>query len=189
MPETKQSGDPSGTGMGGSEAGRTVQPCATPRRARVRIIIRDTSFEVHAGLRYRLEVAGETLRGTLGSDGLLDVLVPESAASARLLLWAPRQGTRAREWALELGTLQPTDALQGARDRLENLGFLEENTAGQEEGALAAYQAAMGLPVSTQLDERTQAHLDETYHDGRHQPSALPWRPGVYREVGPDEDL
>lgn len=189
MPETNPLSNPTGTGMSGSEAGRTVQPCSAPRRARVRIVIRDTAFEIHAGLRYRLEVAGETLRGTLGSDGLLDVLVPESATSARLLVWQPRQGTRAREWTLELGALQPTEVEQGALDRLENLGFLEENTAGQEGGALAAYQAAMGLPVSTRLDSRTQAHLDATYHDGRHQPSAMPWRPGVYLDVGPDEDV
>ena len=188
MPDRGEPSEATRTQMGGSEAGRTVQPCQTPRRARVRIVIRDADFEAQAGFCYRLEVEGEALRGKLDERGLLDVLVPESAATGRLLVWEPREGAQAREWTLELGTLQPTEVEQGARDRLENLGFLEENTAGLEDGALAAYQSAMRLPATAGFDTQTQAHLDATYHEGVNQPAALPWRPGLYLDVAPDEE-
>jgi hypothetical protein len=176
-------------GMSHSEAGRVVETCPLARRARLRIVLRGPGFEVRAGMRYRLEVSGETHQGKVDSGGLLDVLVPEDARSARLRVWEPVEGTRPLEWELELGSLQPTGVGQGARDRLDNLGFTEEDAEVPTEEALAAYQMTMRLPVTAKLDARTKEHLDATYHEGPEQKPVPPWRPGVYLDVDPGEAL
>ncbi|MCY1023912.1 peptidoglycan-binding domain-containing protein [Pyxidicoccus sp. MSG2] len=173
--------------MSDSEAGRVVEECPLARRLRVRIVLRGPDFEARVGLRYRLEVAGETHRGKVDSGGLLDVLVPEKARTARLQVWEPQEGTRPLEWELELGSLMPTGMGQGARDRLDNLGFTEEKDQVRTEDALADYQVAMRLPVTAKLDPRTREHLDATYHEGTAQKPVPPWRPGVYRDLDPGE--
>ena len=64
MPDTPHDAP---VGMSHSEAGRVVEPCPLARRARLRIVLRGPDFEARVGLRYRLEVAGETHRGKVDS--------------------------------------------------------------------------------------------------------------------------
>lgn len=112
--------------------------------------------EPRANEPFALEVDGRQLRGTTGADGEISIYVPPEARSATLVVGT---GEDESTWPLRLHRLEPITEVSGARQRLSNLGF----GVGGEQGALgpataaaiSAFQRALSLPLTGQLDAAT----------------------------------
>jgi N-acetylmuramoyl-L-alanine amidase len=95
------------------------------------------------------------------ADGVLDVPLPPNARSGLLTI-------EDAEYELHFGVLNPVNTERGVRQRLVNLGFLDQPEAPDPDlrAALEAFQAQHQLEVSGAPDEDTrQKLLDE--HDRR----------------------
>lgn len=150
--------------------------CETDRRhvfrrrgvpERLRICLEDERGP-RAKVDYLLEVAGVELRGTTDEHGYLEHWVPADARRGLLTVDPGREQLFAPEpeiYELELGRLGPSSSLAGARARLINLELLDAHDRREEAftNALIAFQRALGLPVSGELDVATAAALVEAH--------------------------
>ena len=115
---------------------------------------------------YKLIVEGKTFTGRTNSDGELHHPIPPNAKKGILKL---KNGKRWEQTTLLLGALRPATHLEGARDRLTNLGY-DAGSADDDDAktalksALARFKEAEKLDSSASLEE-TLKHL-ESLHDG-----------------------
>lgn len=160
-----------------------VQPCPGPRKARLRVVMRDAGFGVEEGKKYKLTVGDELFEGTTGSGGLVDHVVPESSTSARLQVWLfEEDGALPVTWNLELGTLDPVSVDSGAQARLGNLGFKEDETGIKE------FKIRFALGEDAELDEAARKRLDEVYRTPEEEGAAEGiWRPKKTRLFKPSQ--
>lgn len=122
--------------------------------------------DVRADLQYRLEVAGRTLEGWTDENGILDVFVPNNAASGKLFLFDEESE---EQLDITFGELDPLDQVKGAQQRLNNLGFdcgaTDGNLGPKTEAALKEFQTEANLPPTGKLDEATKKallHIQDT---------------------------
>jgi N-acetylmuramoyl-L-alanine amidase len=116
-----------------------------------------------SGAAFRLEAAGRTVTGTLGSDGMLRADVPASATAARLVLEPGSE--RERALVLHIGHLDPIASVAGIKQRLNNLGYSIDETTGDEAlaDALSSFQTDRGLDASGALDDATRQELERAH--------------------------
>ena len=87
--------------------------------------------EPMAGVWYKLKIDGKIITGITGEDGMIDQWIPANAKRGLLTV----EG--GEEYPFQLGHLQPVAEEEGVRDRLQNLGMLQN---GADD---AAYRAAV----------------------------------------------
>jgi hypothetical protein len=140
-------------------------PGGYTRQRVVRMRLRIRPLLAHA-FTYKLSVSGADFSGD-GAEG----------SSLDLELWAsPGQGTltvtdsvTAEEyvWTLQIGDVSPSSAVQGAQQRLINLGYLEGQASGTLDGAtrdgLLRFQHNYGLVETGELDAATRSKLAEVH--------------------------
>lgn len=134
--------------------------------AYLRVAIKDAEGTPYAGKRYELTVAGKTVSGQLGADGLLEEPVPASATRGELKLWT-QEGAEPEIWSLELGSMDPLDEVSGVQARLENLGFDCGGVSGslndRTRAAVRSFQWLVGLEMSGEIDDALRQKLAAYY--------------------------
>ena len=130
----------------------------TPVRFRLRLL--DERGVPRTGLKWRLDVEGETHDGTLGRTAMIEAWVPASAKSARLTL--DDQGIE-EDFELEIDALSPIETEDGQNQRLHNLGFCRDQSPEDSDSALAEIMFAD--LVRQDGDEPRQRKLTDIYRD------------------------
>jgi hypothetical protein len=160
-----------------------VHSCAGPKKARLRVVLRDAGFGVEEGKQYKLTVGDELFEGKTGSDGLVDHVVPASSTAAKLQVWlSDEDGALPVTWNLELGTLDPVSVDPGAQARLGNLGFKTD------ESGIKEFKVLFALGEGAELDEASRKRLDEVYQTPEDESAADGvWRPKKTRLFKPSK--
>ena len=139
---------------------------------KVRISLRGFGGEPLAGLAARLACGERASEPPSGDDGVVELVIPNSAAAATLTV-------EGLESPVEIGRLAPIEEEKGWRARLVNLGYLAPppeapeaasggagETAGDaDEGrsALEEFQCDHGLELTGEPDPATLAKLEEVH--------------------------
>jgi len=109
---------------------------------------------------YDLVVGDKAYQGTTGADGSIDREISDDEPTAELTVHASGGGY---SWSLTLGTLDPHDTDSGVKQRLSNLGFDVDPESDEWDDAavtaLKAFQYAMDLPVTGEVDDTTRNKL------------------------------
>lgn len=113
-----------------------------------------------AGEPFTLHIGARTHRGTTDAQGRVQVPIVPDAESATLILG---QGAATQVYELRLGHVDPVTEVSGIQARLRNLGYdcgavdglLSEATI----EALRAFQEAVGLQATGEIDDATRAAL------------------------------
>lgn len=111
---------------------------------------------------YRLEIDGAVFEGVTDAQGQITRPVPPGATRGRL-----RIGDDPRTHEIEIGRLDPIDAISGVQQRLNNLGF----ACGPADGvlgprtrlALTAFQQKVGIEPTGRADDVTRQRLVEQH--------------------------
>ena len=98
---------------------------------------------------YRFLVDGEWLEGTTDSDGMIEISIKPTVKRGKLILY-PGDDDNERTIMLKLGEIDPPDTIQGAQERLANLGYAIKPVA--EEAVFATvlrqFQENHGLEIT-----------------------------------------
>jgi len=109
---------------------------------------------------FTIDVEDQELSGTTDADGRLEVFVPAQATSAVLHI-------RERDYQLNIGYLNPLEAVSGIRARLNNLGYSAGNGGEEMDDLLAAalrqFQADYDLEVTGEPDQATRDCREEEH--------------------------
>jgi len=136
----------------------------------LRLQLTDLRGKALASCAYTLDVQGEQRTGTTDGKGILNEQVDASADSAVLTVKPGDPDLpEVLQWQLQLGALDPSDAVSGAQGRLTNLGLyhgpidglLSEDTR----FSLRTFQRVNSLDETGRLDDQTVAALEDQ-HDG-----------------------
>ena len=154
---------------------------SNPPSVSVAITLNGSDGKPLAGKAVRVEEACGKKDYTTGGDGSLQFNVPCTTRVAVVRV----VGTRT-SFKVKVGNLDPHDSDAGALSRLRQLGFSGDEAAVSANGhpalqqtgdttndadaaqarlsqAVTAFQTAMGLPVTGQLDDATRSKLAEKY--------------------------
>jgi N-acetylmuramoyl-L-alanine amidase len=151
---------------------KIIQPPKAPPPGTLHVVHGDpevppavVEVKPRANTPFVLDVDGRRQQGTTDDDGRIDVPIWPGARQGQLTLdpGTPRESTL----LLDLGHLDPPDTIEGAKHRLQNLGYGcgnvdDEETAGFR-AALRTFQEASGLKVTGELDAATRAALRERH--------------------------
>ncbi|QSQ19120.1 peptidoglycan-binding protein [Pyxidicoccus parkwayensis] len=152
---------------GARQPGQTVLPCEANKKQRLRMVVRDAGFKAEVGLPYRLEAGTTRLEGKIGTDGVIDHLLPAAEERATLTLWEDEaRESEPRVLQLRLKKLNPVTVPPGVRQRLINLGFDPGPASAPEEKlkkALAEFQGTFGLEPTGVLDPDSERTLEQVY--------------------------
>lgn len=142
---------------GNTEIRHRFRRLGVPAKFRLQLLEGD---DIRANLKYRLEVEGQILEGATDEKGMLDVFVPNNASKGKLFLFDEKA-----EEQIEVlfGWLDPIDLVNGAQQRLKNLGFdcgaVDGELGPKTEDALKRFQQAANLEPTGKLDEETSKEL------------------------------
>lgn len=147
-------------------------------RAKLNVVVNNANGEPLGDKRFDLVVPGieKPVQGYTTTDGRVECDVPCSAREAQLIIWAKERDSGPRYvWHLVLAGLFAPDTEEGARQRLNNLGYFAGLTRAVEQSAvqgtttspltmaIRAFQEDLGLEITGKLDPRTLAKLIEAH--------------------------
>ncbi len=122
--------------------------------------------------KYHVMVEGLRIEGETDGDGFVRCDVPKTARAAQVRLWLSDypQGPR-REYTVELDDLQPATSIEGAKERLRNLGYYRGRVDALDDPeftqALARFQDdhkdTHGLDVTGAADQATLGALGDVH--------------------------
>jgi len=143
----------------------------TRPKAWVRMIVKDADGVVLAGKKYQLTIEGKVTLGTIPSGGILEQQVPVDAKSGRLTVYLSEKPNDVEIWDLQLGYMDPLDAISGVQSRLTNLGFDCCDDDGDPTGelddrtvaAIKAFQARIGIDQTGAIDDTLKEKLTSYY--------------------------
>lgn len=141
------------------------------RLVRLRLRLEDDFHTLYAHTRYELRVGSAHWQGSTDGSGMVDQEIPTDAAEGEITIFpAGVPADPAYTFPLQLGHLDPVEEDSGVDARLLNLGYGQEDAAGQlapeaRTEALKQFQAAQGLEASGELTDETRKRLREL-HDG-----------------------
>lgn len=135
---------------------------AVPAKLRVQLVF---NGKPRANIPFTLTVDGTPIDGTTDGQGWVDVGIPPDAKRGVLKLRPP--GAEEEVFHLQLGTLDPTDTVEGQKGRLRNLAFfqgeIDDRITPEFTNALRAFQKANGLEVTGEADAETRSRLKEKH--------------------------
>jgi hypothetical protein len=133
-----------------------------PSMLRLRLLNDD---QPRANLPYTLEVEGEQRSGVTDADGKIDERIPGNATRGRLTVGSETEGQEVYD--LNLGKLDPVEAISGVQARLSHLGFYDDEVNGQLDEptreALREFQKSERLTETGQPDQRTRQRLKQVH--------------------------
>lgn len=114
---------------------------------------------------YTLDVDGRLTQGHTDGDGRIELSIPATAKSARLII---DPGTnKETDIPVQIGHLNPVSKISGVKQRLQNLGFDcgdDDETETPDFGeAVRAFQEKSGLSVTGEADEQTRSALEKAH--------------------------
>jgi N-acetylmuramoyl-L-alanine amidase len=120
-----------------------------------------------AGEPFELYVDGALKKkGVADDEGVVRAPIEPNAREARIVVGT---GDRRTEKTLQLGHLDPHDAVSGLKARLANIGLyagpIDATSDENLTAALMAFQGSVGLLVTGEADEATRAALVDA-HEG-----------------------
>lgn len=132
-------------------------------KAKLRLALHDHQGNAASNKRFELHLPGarRPIEGTTDSDGKLDVEVPVTHRSGKLLLWIAEGDPL--ELPLLIGHLDPKDESSGVRHRLSNLRYDVGDGDSGLTAAVRAFQDAESLPVTGTVDDATRERLVERH--------------------------
>jgi len=145
---------------------------------KLRVVLKDSEDKPLAGKKYVVRFGAAKVSGATTGEGLVEVDVPVTVTSCNLSAWIyddqpPDPHRPDIEHDLDLGHLDPADAMTGVAARLENLGFLARDRSGDDEATRAAarrFRATHRLPElhdeDDPIDDTLRSKLVDL-HDGR----------------------
>lgn len=135
------------------------------RRLYTRVVLRirvRRNTEPLADTAYTLTIGDEIIEGRTDGEGWLEERIPTTAKSGRLVVERVP-----KEFALEIGSLDPIEEVSGVQGRLRNLGFdpgpIDNIFGPLTSRALADFQQARGLEPTGARDEDTINELRDEY--------------------------
>lgn len=133
-----------------------------PSMLRLRLLNDD---QPRANVPYTLEVEGEQRSGVTDADGKIDERIPGNATRGRLTVGSEAEGQEVYD--LNLGRLDPVEAISGVQARLNHLGFDAGRISGELDEktrqALLDFQKAERLPETSEPDQRTRQRLKQVH--------------------------
>lgn len=114
-----------------------------------------------ANLPFRIDIDGALQSGLSDEKGVIDIPLPSNAQRGMLYLEEDNS-----QIELRFGRLAPISEALGVRQRLANLGFLDDAQAADEEAykiALQDFQARCSLPQAYPPDQATRNKLVEIH--------------------------
>jgi N-acetylmuramoyl-L-alanine amidase len=132
-----------------------------PAQLRIRLLGLDG--KPRANEPYTLEVDGRQHDGTTDAEGQLRARIAPHAQHGKLTVG---QGEHATEYTLNLGELDPLEAISGVQGRLLELGFDCHVTGEVDEDttdAIAAFQQSCEMDPTGELDEATRKRIQREY--------------------------
>ncbi len=107
---------------------------------------------------YTMSLDGKLIQGVTDSDGLIEQPIPPDARQGEL--WLGPDRLTADYFRLDLGNMDPPDTPEGARKRLQNLGFIPDDDSEDElSRILREFQMDKDLDPTGELDDTTQQAL------------------------------
>lgn len=117
-----------------------------------------------ANVPYRALIDGKLTKGQTDGNGFVEIPISPTAQSGRIKL---NPGTPAEEvFILKLGELDPFDEVEGAKKRLNNLGYFcgeGSEVTPEFQAALAVFQEIAGISITGELDDATRNKLKEIH--------------------------
>ena len=108
---------------------------------------------------YVLDVDGALSEGRTDGEGRVAIPIRPGARRGRVIV-------RDETFDFGLGTLHPVDLDEGVRQRLENLGFLDEEEADEAQAladAVRRFREAAGLEAGEEIDQDVRDRLTEAH--------------------------
>lgn len=132
-----------------------------PEKLRIKLL--DADKKPRANMAYTLYIDGVPQTGTTSATGEINVSIPPDAQQGKLVLDADKDNP----YFLNLGHLNPTSTVSGAKSRLANLGYysgpLDENWDDSATAAMNSFQKDNNLPVTNELDDATRSKLQDKH--------------------------
>jgi hypothetical protein len=118
-----------------------------------------------AGIPYSISIDDKTIQSKTDSDGWIRLEISATAESANLILFP---GTsKAEEYTLQIGHLDPAEETSGVIGRLSNLGFyqgdLNDEIDEAFEIALRGFQRKHKLQETGRIDGQTKSKITEIH--------------------------
>ncbi len=122
--------------------------------------LQDADDSSRGSLRYKLVVAGQTFEGETDGDGVLEHEIDRRETKGELTVWHDPDSPEAfLVYELEIGHLDPVEAVTGQQARLNNLGYdvgAVDGEAGERtENAVRWFQIGQDIDVTGELDSDT----------------------------------
>ncbi len=138
----------------------------------VRLCLKDDLHQPYKGVKYHLRVGLDQWDGSTDGAGMVEQEIQADATDGEITIF-PGGGSSPDEgytFTLQLGDLDPIDAMSGVDARLINLGFGPQDAAAplsddDRMEAVKAFQDRFGLDVTGELTDETKSKLQEL-HDG-----------------------
>jgi hypothetical protein len=117
-----------------------------------------------ANVPYSAQIDGKLTEGRTDGNGFVAIPISPSARSGRIVL---NPGTPAEEvYRLKLGQMDPINEVEGAKKRLNNLGYVcggGSDITPDFEAALSVFQEISGIPITGKLDDATRDKLKDVH--------------------------
>ena len=149
------------TEIGATDQRHSFTRKGVPAKFRMQIC---NGTEPRPNIDFKLVIDGGTeITGKTDEEGVINVYIPPKARSGKLHIGADEQIID-----VYFGHLAPVEEDEGIKQRLYNLGLLDEEDASDEDmlAAVAMFQAQYELEQTGELDSATRAKIGEI-HDTR----------------------
>ena len=127
--------------------------------SKISFVLKDEKGKPRANEPYVLEIDGELISGSTGSQGELEQPIPPNAQKGRLIIGNDGLET----YPLNLGHIDPITEVSGIQARLSNLGYYHGTIDGQmnaqTQEAVSSFQGKHGLQKTGQVDAATRDRL------------------------------
>lgn len=135
----------------------TFRRRGVPEKLKIRL---EDEGEPRARVSYVLVIDGKRTSGTTDEDGKIEVWIPPDARHGELSVEGEPP------FPIALGRLPPVSEEMGVRDRLRNLGLLDQEDLHDDHEvtlSLLRFQALHRLPKSGEADDETRRKLVEQH--------------------------
>ncbi|MDQ2645774.1 MAG: peptidoglycan-binding protein [Myxococcota bacterium] len=141
-------------------------PADVSDRLRLAVCMQYDDFRL-ANRSYKLTVNGEDFFGVIPSSG--EIVLPKKVTSGTgtLEVLPFEASSRSYKWELEIGKLQPVDAVPGVQARLNGQGFapgaIDGNAGPKTEQALRSFQHRHALLADGTISDATKQKLTDVF--------------------------